>query len=75
MTAATEPSAAFRPGAGTASMTTGAKILISIRSLPRFAKQNIPHRPISRNSLLGPAYFSAEVCLYINLHYMFRKRI
>ena len=42
MTAATEPSAAFRPGAGTASMTTGAEILISVRSLPGFPKQIVP---------------------------------
>ena len=42
MTAATEPSAAFRPGVGTASMTTGAEILISVRSLPGFPKQIIP---------------------------------
>ena len=61
MTAATEPSAAFRPGAGTASMTTGAKILISVRSLPGFPKQIVPRRPILGHSLPGPAHFSAEV--------------
>ena len=63
MTVAREPSAAFRPGAGTASMTTGAKILISVRSLPGFAKQIVPRRPILGHSLPGPAHFSAEVII------------
>ena len=61
MTAATAPSAAVRSAAGTASMATVAKILISVRSLPRFGKRKIPHRPISRNSPLGQVHFSAEV--------------
>ena len=61
MTAATEPSAAFRPGAGTASHDYWIENLHKRQMLPGFAKWIIPRRPIFRKSLFGSSHFSAEV--------------